>query len=73
MLTKDSTIGDVIAALNTNGKAVVREFGVFAIRHRAERQGRNPATGEAMTIPASRNVGFKPSQTLKAQVNGGQA
>ena len=45
-------------------------FGTFLIRERAERTGRNPQTGEQITIPASRQVVFKASKTLKDAVNG---
>ena len=44
-------------------------FGVFKISHRAEREGRNPATGESMTIKASNVVGFKSGKDLKEAVN----
>ncbi len=44
-------------------------FGTFKIRHRKEREGRNPRTGEPITIPASNTVNFKPSPTLKDLIN----
>tara|TARA_R110002167_G_scaffold315731_1_gene521284 strand:- start:9 stop:305 length:297 start_codon:yes stop_codon:yes gene_type:complete len=44
-------------------------FGNFEIRHRPERQGRNPSSGEAMTIKASNAVGFKAGKALKDAVN----
>ena len=44
-------------------------FGTFKVNHRAERQGRNPATGESMTIKASNAVGFKSGKDLKEAVN----
>ena len=40
-------------------------FGTVEVKHRAARMGRNPKTGEAMQISASKSVGFKPSSTLK--------
>jgi DNA-binding protein HU-beta len=43
-------------------------FGTFTIVDRAEREGRNPMTGEAITIAAKKVVKFKPGQTLKAQL-----
>ncbi len=39
--------------------------GTLEIKKRAARMGRNPKTGEAMKISASKSVGFKPSSTLK--------
>lgn len=44
-------------------------FGKFDIRERAERIGRNPKTGEEVTISASKSVGFKPAKALKDGVN----
>ena len=43
-------------------------FGTFEIRERAARTGRNPQTGEEMTIPASKVPAFKPGKELKAAV-----
>ena len=45
-------------------------FGSFEVRARAERSGRNPQTGEAMTIAASKTPAFNPSKSLKDAVNG---
>ena len=44
-------------------------FGTFELRNRAERQGKNPQTGESITIPASTTVGFKPSKAIKEAIN----
>ena len=44
-------------------------FGTFEVAERAERKGRNPKTGEAITIPATKSPKFKPSRTLKEAVN----
>ncbi len=44
-------------------------FGTFVISARKERQGRNPQTGEPMTIKASNNVRFKAGKALKDAVN----
>ena len=43
-------------------------FGTFEIRERAERTGRNPQTGEEMTIPATKIPAFKPGKELKEVV-----
>jgi len=43
-------------------------FGTFEVRERAARTGRNPQTGEEMTIPASKVPAFKPGKELKAAV-----
>lgn len=57
---------DAIADAAANGQdTAIPGFGKFAVKNRPERQGRNPATGEAMTIKASRSVGFKQAKGLK--------
>ena len=44
-------------------------FGAFSVADRAARQGRNPQTGEAVQIAASKAVKFKPAKALKDAVN----
>jgi DNA-binding protein HU-beta len=52
------------------GEAImIPGFGKFTVNQRAERQGRNPKTGEAMTIKASKVVSFKSGALLKQAVN----
>lgn len=47
-----------------DGHAVaIREFGKFSMKERAARTGRNPATGAAIEIAASRVLSFKPSKS----------
>ena len=46
-------------------KVQIIGFGTFEVKKRAARMGRNPKTGEAMKINASKSVGFKPSSVLK--------
>ncbi|HAL07722.1 MAG TPA: integration host factor [Brevundimonas sp.] len=45
-------------------------FGKFKVQARAARQGRNPATGATIKIPASKAVRFRVSKPLKDAVNG---
>lgn len=47
----------------------IREFGSFKTVHRPSRQGRNPATGAAITIPAKNAMKFVPSKALKELIN----
>ena len=44
-------------------------FGTFNVTHRKQSQGRNPRTGEAITIPASNQPKFKAGKGLKEAVN----
>lgn len=52
-------------ALAEGDKVTVPNFGTFQITDRPARQGRNPSTGEPITISASRSVRFKVSKNLK--------
>ena len=49
-------------------KVSITGFGTFEVVERAERLGRNPATGEAMTIAASKSPKFKAGKALKDAV-----
>ena len=61
---------DVVAnELKANGKVQLVGFGTFEVSERAEREGRNPQTGEAMTISASKSPKFKAGKALKDAVN----
>ena len=44
-------------------------FGLFVLRKKAQRIGRNPKTGEQVPIPSRRVVVFKPSAILKQRIN----
>ncbi len=52
-------------AIKKNGRFAYAGFGTFEIRKRKARAGRNPQTGEAIKIKASKTVGFKPAKALK--------
>lgn len=55
-------------ALKRNEKVVITGFGTFSVRQREARPGRNPKTGERITIEARRAPGFTPGKTLKKAV-----
>jgi integration host factor subunit alpha len=52
-------------------KIKIAGFGNFEIQHKADRRGRNPQTGETITIEARRILTFKPSNVLKVAINKG--
>lgn len=57
---------DTIAATMAQGdKVQLSGFGIFEVKDRQARVGRNPKTKEAIEIPASRQPVFKPSKALK--------
>jgi DNA-binding protein HU-beta len=61
---------DTLASSIQSGDEVsISNFGAFKVVDRAARKGRNPATGEAIKIAASRSVKFRPAAPLKAAVN----
>ena len=55
--------------LKAGDKVSLVGFGTFDVKERAARQGRNPATGKAMTIPASKHIAFTVGKTLKDEIN----
>jgi DNA-binding protein HU-beta len=61
----NSVIEDVFDALKKGRRVTIGGFGTFMVSRRAARNGRNPRTGKALTIPACRVPRFKPSRTLK--------
>ena len=61
---------DVVAeALRAGDKIQLVGFGTFEVSERAAREGRNPRTGETMTIEASKTPKFKAGKALKDLVN----
>ena len=61
----NGAIDAITAALVAGDKVQVSGFGIFEVKAREARVGRNPRTGEAMEIAASKVPGFKASKTLK--------
>lgn len=61
-----AAIGDAAAK---GEEVAIAGFGKFATKKTPARDGRNPATGEAMTIKASTKIAFKPAKALKDKVN----
>lgn len=66
----DAVIDGITNHLANGDKVQIPGFGTFQVTERAERQGRNPATGETITIAASKVARFKPGKALKDAVNG---
>ena len=54
----------------TKGERIeVRGFGSFDLHHRAPRIGRNPKTGESLSLPAKVKVHFKPGKEMRGRVD----
>ena len=76
-LTKSAAAGAVDAVLEAIAEALAKHeavrlagFGTFETKHRPARTGRNPQTGEAVSIPASLAPAFRAGKALKDAVNG---
>ena len=61
----DSVCATLAAALEQGQPVTLPGVGAFKVVDRAARPGRNPKTGETMTIPARKAVTFKPAKALK--------
>jgi DNA-binding protein HU-beta len=58
----------VSETLQRGEKVVVTGFGTFEVRHRVARQGKNPRTGQPITVPAQNTPAFRAGKLLKAAV-----
>ena len=65
----DAAIAAVTAALKKGEKVQLIGFGTFEAKATAEREGRNPKTGEKITIAAGKKPTFAASKALKDEVN----
>ena len=65
----DSAIENITNALRGGDSVTLVGFGTFTVRQREARMGRNPRTGEAIQIKASRVAGFKAGKALKDALN----
>jgi integration host factor subunit alpha len=66
----EQVLGEINDALVAGENVKLSGFGVFTVRDKAERVGRNPKTGVEVPIEPRRSVTFKASETLKEHVNG---
>jgi DNA-binding protein HU-beta len=64
----DGFVAAVSAALSKSEKVTLVGFGTFSVGTRSAREGRNPRTGDKITIPASKVVKFKPGKSLSEKV-----
>lgn len=65
----NGVIAAVTEELKSGGVVELTGFGKFSVKERAERQGRNPQTGESITIAAAKVPSFKAGKGLKDAVN----
>ena len=65
----DATFDKTTAAMVAGDKVQLMGFGTFETRERGERTGKNPRTGESVTIAACKAPAFKAGKALKDAVN----
>ena len=65
-------INNLLLQITKGEKVTVAGFGTIERRERPERSGRNPRTGEALTIAARSAPAFVAAKALKEQVDGGE-
>ena len=65
----NATLAAIAGALKDGDKVQLIGFGTFEVKTAAEREGRNPKTGETIKIAASKKPVFSASKVLKDEVN----
>lgn len=65
----NAAIEAVVEAISKGERVAIPGFGIFNIRERKERKGRNPRTGKEIKIPARKVVAFTAAKALKEAVN----
>jgi integration host factor subunit alpha len=66
----ESVLGEICDCLTRGETVKLSSFGSFIVRSKGERIGRNPKTGIEVPIDPRRVMVFKPSNVLKARING---
>lgn len=61
---------EIAARLASGGRVELRGFGAFSTRERDARKGRNPRTGESVSVPSKKVPYFKPGKEMRARLNG---
>lgn len=62
------TFDIIVDSLNRGEKVELRNFGVFKVKERKARFGRNPRTGESVPVPPRKVVVFKPGLEMKQRI-----
>lgn len=68
-LAVDCILDSISEALMANQRIEIRGFGVFSLRYRAPRRGRNPFSGEILNLPPTYSVHFKPGKELRQRID----
>ena len=62
------TLDHLVESLKAGQTVELRNFGVFKVRQRAPRRGRNPKTGQEVPVPSKRVVVFKPGLLMRQDI-----
>ncbi|MDQ5985893.1 MAG: DNA-binding protein HU [Syntrophus sp. SKADARSKE-3] len=66
----DSVLEIIKDELQSGNAVMISGFGKWSVRQKRARRGRNPQTGEAMTIAAKKVITFKPSSVIRKGIKG---
>jgi DNA-binding protein HU-beta len=66
----DALVAAIVAAAAKGEEVSLTGFGKFKVKDSPAREGRNPATGEAIQIAASKKLTFTPAKSVKDALNG---
>lgn len=66
----DSVFGAIVEAAAKGDEIALNGFGKFKVRNTPAREGRSPATGEAIKIAASKKLTFSAAKAIKDKLNG---
>ena len=67
-MVPEDLIGLIIIHLKNGERVNIAGLGILQVRNRAARMGRNPRTGEAIEIKASKKIAFRASKELKMAI-----
>lgn len=67
--TINAFLQEIVDQVKMDGKVQIMGFGTFELRERKARDGRNPKTGEAVKVKASKGIGFKVGKQFKENIN----
>lgn len=62
------TLACIVESLQAGKTIELRKFGVFKVKQRAPRRGRNPKTGQEVPVPSKRVVVFKPGLLMRLHI-----
>ncbi len=63
-----AAVAAISKALKNGERVAIPGLGIFTVKQRAARKGRNPRTGEVIEIPARKVVAFKPAKDLRESI-----